>query len=73
MKPYGKASTYVFGCKCCSMSIAPRQEAKRELAKLIEEELHDQYVINGQIVSDPRIFVCGVCGKPDNPDCAYEC
>lgn len=73
MQPYGKAQLFVYGCKCCSANIAPRQQAKRELAKLIEEETYAQYVINGQIVSDPRIFVCGVCGKSDSQDCAMEC
>lgn len=73
MKPYGKLSIIHFSCKCCQMRSSPRADAKIELRKLIEEESDNQYVLNGQIVSDPRIFVCGVCGKPDNPDCAYEC
>ncbi len=73
MQPYGKSQLFVYGCKCCSANISPRQQAKRELAKLIEEETYEQYVINGQIVSDPRMFVCSVCGKPDQEDCLWRC
>lgn len=60
MKPYGKSTTFVFNCRCCSINISPRQEAKRELAKLIQEERYPENK-------------CPVCGQIDDPDCVENC
>lgn len=73
MKPYGKSQLIKYYCKCCSWNESPRQDAKQELRKLVEEAYEEVPLNDYHIKNRAMDFKCGVCGQENDPECAENC